>query len=198
MINKKYIRIIPLAFLSGVAFSFVSNGYAGNLSDRLELAEAKVNKIDCMSAERERKKYKEANEAVLREYFRRFGEIDIHGAAELWHEDIVLHLPTNPLSQKKIRGKDAVVEHYLKGFAAEAEGGGVEGSIKWLQHVQGQDAIVFEYHEKGTLKDGATFDLDALAFVRFKDGKMIYYEEWFDPMPFLKAIGSGLPAAESH
>ena len=198
MINKKSIRAISLAFLSGVAFSVVSHVYAGNLSDRLELAEAKVNKIDCMSAERERKEYKEANEAVLREYFRRFGEIDIHGAAELWHEDIVLHLPTNPLSQKKIRGKDAVVEHYLKGFAAEAEGGGVEGSIKWLQHVQGQDAIVFEYHEKGILKDGATFDLDALAFVRFKDGKMIYYEEWFDPMPFLKAIGSGLPAAESH
>ena len=198
MINKKYIGTVPLAFLSGIAFSFVSIVYAENLSDRLELAEAKVNKIDCMRDERERKEHKEANEAVLREYFRRFGEIDIHGAAELWHEDIILHLPTNPLSQNKIRGKDAVVEHYLKGFAAEAEGGGVEGWIKWLQHVQGQDAIVFEYHEKGTLKDGATFDLDALAFVRFKDGKMIYYEEWFDPMPFLKAIGSSPSAMESN
>ena len=80
----------------------------------------------------------------------------------------------------------------MKGFAAEAEGGGVEGSIKWLQHVQGQDAIVFEYHEKGTLKDGATFDLDALAFVRFKDGKMIYYEEWFDPYAIFESDRVGL------
>ena len=192
--RKKYLRNIPLAFgCIGVALSFVvvSVVYAGNQSDRLDRVEAKLDKMDCRSDERKRKESQEANEAVLREYFKRFGEVDILGAAELWHEDIVLHLPTNPLGQKKYIGKAAVVEHYLEGFAAEAEGGTVEGSIIWLRHVLGQDAILFEYNEKATLSSGASFELDAVAFVRFKDGKMSYYEEWFDPTPFLKALGVG-------
>lgn len=192
-------KTMPLAFLLGVTLFTVGASHvsAGNLSDRLDSAEAKIATMDCKTDEQTQQQRKQANEAILREYFRLFGEVDILGAAKLWHEDIVMHFPTNPLVPHKLVGKDAAVRHYIEGFAAEAEGGSVTGKIKWLKHIQGQDAILFEYNEKAELKDGNTFELDAVAFVRFRDGKMSYYEEWFDPMPFLTAIGMN-PLAENH
>ena len=194
MIKNIYIRIVPLVFLSIVAFSSVSNVYAGELSNRLELVEAKLAEMDCMSDRLERIERDETNEAVLREYFRRLGAIDIDGAAELFHEDMVLEMPTSPEiiaehSPRKVAGKDAVVKYYQEGLGTEAESAdSVSVILHSIRHLEEPDTIVFEYNEKGTLRDGKTFELDVLSIIRFKDGKIIHLVEYMDPLTMMEAF----------
>ena len=194
MIKNIYIRIMPLVFLSVAAFSSVSSIYAGELSDRLELVEAKLAEMDCMSDRLERIDRDETNEAVLREYFRRLAAIDIDGAAELFHEDMVLEMPTSPEiiaehSPRKVAGKDAVVKYYQEGLGTEAESAdSVSVILHSIRHLEEPDTIVFEYNEKGTLRDGKTFELNVLSIIRFEDGKIIHLVEYMDPLPMIEAF----------
>lgn len=194
MIKNIYIRIMPLVFLSVAAFSSVSSIYAGELSDRLELVEAKLAEMDCMSDRLERIDRDETNEAVLREYFRRLAAIDIDGAAELFHEDMVLEMPTSPEiiaehSPRKVAGKDAVVKYYQAGLGTEAESAdSVSVILHSIRHLEEPDTIVFEYNEKGTLRDGKTFELNVLSIIRFEDGKIIHLVEYMDPLPMIEAF----------
>ena len=194
MIKNIYIRTMPLVFLSVAAFSSVSSIYAGELSDRLELVEAKLAEMDCMSDRLERIDRDETNEAVLREYFRRLAAIDIDGAAELFHEDMVLEMPTSPEiiaehSPRKVAGKDAVVKYYQEGLGTEAESAdSVSVILHSIRHLEEPDTIVFEYNEKGTLRDGKTFELNVLSIIRFEDGKIIHLVEYMDPLPMIEAF----------
>ena len=189
-----YIRTMPLVFLSVAAFASVSSIYAGELSDRLELVEAKLAEMDCMSDRLERIDRDETNEAVLREYFRRLAAIDIDGAAELFHEDMVLEMPTSPEiiaehSPRKVTGKDAVVKYYQEGLGTEAESAdSVSVILHSIRHLEEPDTIVFEYNEKGTLRDGKTFELNVLSIIRFEDGKIIHLVEYMDPLPMIEAF----------
>ena len=194
MIKNTYLRPMSLFFLLVVAFSPVSNVYAGELSGRLDLVEAKMAEMDCMSDKLERIERDETNEAVLREYFRRLGAIDIDGAAELFHEDMVLEMPTSPEiiaehSPRKVVGKDAVVKYYQEGLGTEAESAdSVSVILHSIRHLEEPDAMVFEYNEKGTLRDGRTFVLDVLSIIRFEDGKIIHLVEYMDPLPMIEAF----------
>ena len=49
-----------------------------------------------------------------------------------------------------------------------------------IRHLEEPDAMVFEYNEKGTLRDGRTFVLDVLSIIRFEDGKIIHLVEYME------------------
>ena len=194
--EKEFIKSIPLVFLLNVALSSVgaSDSYAGNLSDRLDRVEAKLDNMECMSGKLERIERNKANEAVLRGYFDKLANIDIEGAAQFFHEDMVLEMPTSPSaiaehSPRRIVGRDAVVKYYQEGLAAEAAS--VSAIIHSIRHLDERDAMIFEYYEEGKFKDSdKTLELDVFSIIRFKDGKIIELIEYMDPLVMMELFSS--------
>lgn len=193
---KQIYKSMPLAFILGVAISIVgiSDVYAGKLSNRMDQLEAKLDNVDCITDKLSREESNKANEQVLRAYFGKLEKLDIDGAAQHFHKDMVLEMPTSPFaiaghSPRRLVGRDAIVNYYKEGLASEAAS--VSAIIHGIRHLDEPDAFIFEYHEVGQFKNSdKELVLDVFAIIRFKDGKIIELIEYMDPIVMIELFSS--------
>ncbi|MEU3794760.1 nuclear transport factor 2 family protein [Streptomyces fructofermentans] len=137
----------------------------------------------------------DAKAATARRFFDLLHGEDLGAWAALWHEHATVTVPYPPEGCPcLIEGRDEIVAAYRELLAVyekfDAEPTGVHHSV-------GSDAVCVEYRVRATLAGGAVHTGDSVAVLRFRDGLISAYHDYFDPRRFQDVTGA-LPGGRSR
>ncbi len=135
-----------------------------------------------------------AKAATARRFFALLHDKDIDAWGELWHESGVITMPYAPEGfPSLIEGKDKIVAAYRDLFPAYET---FDTELTGVLPAVGSDAVSVEYRVRAKLADGAEYSNDHVAVLRFEDGLISAYHDYFDPRRFQDVIDAlGDPAA---
>ncbi|TGA86774.1 nuclear transport factor 2 family protein [Streptomyces sp. MZ04] len=128
----------------------------------------------------------DARVGTAHQFFQLLHAKDIDAWGELWHEDATITVPYAPEgSASLIKGKAEIVAAYQDLFTAyetfDTELTGVHPAVN-------SDAICVEYKVHARLVDGAVHTSDNVAVLRFQDGLISSYHDYFDPRRFQDVV----------
>ncbi|MFE5030615.1 nuclear transport factor 2 family protein [Streptomyces sp. NPDC056683] len=113
---------------------------------------------------------------------------DMRAWADQCDENVVVEFPFAPEgSPTRLEGRAAVHE-YLKGYPDLID---VHRITSLTVHATDDpDTAVADWSVTGrVLANGNPYDMSYATFVTFKDGKIVRYREYWNPLAFLKALG---------
>lgn len=109
---------------------------------------------------------------------------------EMMAEDFVMEFPyARPGMKRRIEGRPAVVEYLM----TVAGGVSIEAIDNVVAHETGDpEVVIVEFEGRGrALKVGEPYDQRYISVIRTRDGKMVHYKDYWDPLQGLKAqLGS--------
>ena len=112
---------------------------------------------------------------------------DMKGWADLCDENVVVEFPFAPdVSSQKIVGRAAIYE-YLRNYPNTID----VKSIPTLKiHVTDDpDVAIAEWSASGTvIANGNPYEMSYATFVTFRDGLIVNYREYWNPMAFMAAL----------
>ena len=127
---------------------------------------------------------------LLRHSFDLFLAKDMKGWSDQCAEDVVAEFPFAPEgTPSRIEGKAALYE-YLRGYPDMID-------VKTLptMHIYSTNdpnIAIAEWSVSGTvLTNGNPYEMSYATFATFRDGQLVNYREYWNPMVFLKALGGG-------
>jgi len=128
---------------------------------------------------------------ATREFFRLLSAKDITAWSEMWHPEAVITIPYPADGfPTEIRGKDQIVSGFLVMFANFDT---FNAHLTSVYPAADSDAVCVEYHNVATLVDGTRYTNDNIAVLRFRDGLVAEYHDYFDPRRF-KVVVDALSA----
>ncbi|KQT53796.1 phenazine biosynthesis protein PhzA/PhzB [Aureimonas sp. Leaf454] len=131
---------------------------------------------------------------LLRRSFDRFLLKDMKGWTDLCAETVVAEFPFAPDGfPKRIEGRAALYE-YLRGYPDVID----VTSLPTLRIYATEDpaVAVADWSVSGrVIANGNAYEMSYATFATFRDGLMITYREFWDPMTFLAALSGGSFAA---
>ena len=115
---------------------------------------------------------------------------------ELLHDDIVLEFPyAKTLGMpERVAGKAVAVE-YLSGVMKHIPGLAFR-NVR-IEAMADPDSVLVQYDGGCTLPSGAVYDQRYITVQKFKDGRMILFREYWNPVAVTAAFGTDLEAAFS-
>jgi ketosteroid isomerase-like protein len=126
-------------------------------------------------------------EKLFRDYLA-LGTTDMEAFLGLMHDEIVIEFPygTSAGLKPRLAGRDEIRQG-LSGFLASVP------SLRFLDVVVHQtadpDQAFAIYRADATvLSTGKPYRQDYVAQLRRRDGKVVYFREWFDPVRLLTAF----------
>lgn len=125
------------------------------------------------------------NLRAVQDYFRLQSEKDLDGWIDLWAEDGVFVIAYPPAGfPARIEGRAAIGPLYRKLFEGYAE---VRFQDLDIRPLLDPDRFVATWITDLDLMAGGTYVNALLGLFTFRDGKLLRYDEYFDPRPFEKA-----------
>jgi ketosteroid isomerase-like protein len=113
---------------------------------------------------------------------------DIKGWAELCDEDIVVEFPFAPdVATRKMVGRAAIYE-YLKNYPSVID---IQSTptLK-INSTDDPNMAIAEWSVSGrVISNGNPYEMSYATFVTFKNGLMVTYREYWNPMAFMAAMG---------
>ena len=113
---------------------------------------------------------------------------DMRGWSLLCADDVVAEFPFAPTgSPRRLEGREALYE-YLRNYPSVID----VHSIPKLRTYPTDDpnVAIAEWSSSGTvLTNGNAYEMSYATFVTFKDGLIINYREYWDPLAFTQALG---------
>lgn len=127
---------------------------------------------------------------LLEKSFDRFKAKDMRGWTDLCAPDVVAEFPFAPAGlPNRIEGRDALYE-YLKGYPDVID----VQSMPTMRIFATDDpnVAVADWSVSGkVLTNGNPYEMSYATFATFRDGQLVKYREYWNPMAFLTAMGSG-------
>ncbi|MFF7476090.1 nuclear transport factor 2 family protein [Streptomyces sp. NPDC008092] len=113
---------------------------------------------------------------------------DMKAWADQCDENVVVEFPFAPEgSPARLEGRAAVYE-YLKGYPDLIDVHRITSAT--VHATDDPDTAVADWSVTGrVLANGNPYDMSYATFVTFKDGKIVKYREYWNPLAFLKALG---------
>lgn len=113
---------------------------------------------------------------------------DMKAWADLCAEDVVVEFPFAPEgSPARLEGRAAVYA-YLRGYPDLIDVQRIT-SLR-IHSTDDPDTAVADWSVTGrVLANGNPYDMSYATFVTFKDGRIVKYREYWNPLAFLKALG---------
>ncbi len=128
---------------------------------------------------------------LLRVAFDRFKAKDMRGWANLCAPDVVAEFPFAPEgSPSRIEGRDALYE-YLRGYPDVID----VATLPTLRIFATDDpnVAVAEWSVSGrVLTNGNPYEMTYATFATFRDGALVNYREYWNPMVFLEALAGDM------
>lgn len=119
---------------------------------------------------------------TARTFFDLLSKKDIDTWGELWHPDAVITVPYPADGfPTEIRGKDEIVAGF-HGLMGNFET--FTANLVDVYPAKDSDAVVVEYRNVATLRNGVEYTNDNIAVFRFADGLITEYHDYFDPRRF--------------
>ena len=134
-----------------------------------------------------------SNMKVAHQIMSRF---DMENWLPLLHDDLVLEFPYaySVKMPGRVIGKTAAVE-YLRGVMKNFTGLTFQDVV--VSPMADPSAVIVEYAGGCTLPTGAPYKQVYITLQKFKDGKMILFREFWNPMEVLESFGADLHKAFS-
>lgn len=127
---------------------------------------------------------------LLRKSFDRFTAKDMRGWVDLCAPDVVAEFPFAPAGlPSRIEGREALFE-YLKGYPDVID----VKSLPTMRIYATDDpnVAVADWSVSGrVLSNGNPYEMSYATFATFRDGALVNYREYWNPMAFLAALGGG-------
>jgi uncharacterized protein len=127
---------------------------------------------------------------LLQKSFERFKAKDMRGWADLCAPDVVAEFPFAPDGHaNRIEGREALFD-YLRGYPYAID----VQSMPTMRIYATDDAnvAVAEWSVSGrVLANGNPYEMRYATFVTFRDGAVVNYREYWNPLVFLAAIDGG-------
>lgn len=114
---------------------------------------------------------------------------DIPAWAELLAEDAVIEFPYAPSvgTPERLEGKAAIL-HYMKDVPTRMPG--LTFSNLRIHETLNPDVVLAEVHGEATIAaTGKHYAQDYVLWLEAKDGKLVRYREYWNPIPALAAFG---------
>lgn len=131
---------------------------------------------------------------VLRIYFETTSKLDIQGVLATFHDDIVVEAPFTPeilpLVPRRMDGKAAIAALYnaLPGLVAPLNMSDI--NIEPLQKL-GEYICTYKGNSR-MLATGLPYRNRYISRISMKDGKIIYFYEYYDAIELLVAVGGSV------
>ncbi|MGN6825855.1 nuclear transport factor 2 family protein [Paucibacter sp. M5-1] len=112
---------------------------------------------------------------------------DIKGWAELCDENVVVEFPFAPdPGSRKLIGRTAIYE-YLKNYPSVID---VQSApTMTIRGTDDPDLAIAEWSVSGrVISNGNPYEMSYATFVTFKDGLIVKYREYWNPMAFMAAM----------
>jgi ketosteroid isomerase-like protein len=112
---------------------------------------------------------------------------DIKGFAEFFNEHVVVEFPFAPdEASRKLLGRTALYE-YLKGYPSAIDL--QRTPTMKIRATDDPDLVIAEWSASGrVISNGNPYEMSYATFVTFKDGLIVSYREYWNPMAFLAAM----------
>jgi uncharacterized protein len=112
---------------------------------------------------------------------------DIKGWAQLCNENVVVEFPFAPdEASRKLLGRTALYE-YLKGYPSAIDL--QRTPTMKIRATDDPDLVIAEWSASGrVISNGNPYEMSYATFVTFKDGLIVSYREYWNPMAFLAAM----------
>ncbi len=112
---------------------------------------------------------------------------DIKGGADLCDHDVVVEFPFAPdVASRKIVGRAAIYE-YLKNYPSVID---VQRTPTFtVRGTDDADVAIAEWSVSGrVISNGNPYEMTYATFVTFKNGLIVHYREYWNPMSFMAAM----------
>jgi ketosteroid isomerase-like protein len=132
----------------------------------------------------------EANIAVAKAFFSSFEEGDLDRFAALWDGDGVLEFPYAPLElaptvNRELRGAKAIADWAR---SVRPLGSDVKFTVESIRPLLEEDVLLVEMSEESEFVRGTSLKSSLVAIVTLRDGKLLHWREFSDPLPSLAAF----------
>jgi hypothetical protein len=126
--------------------------------------------------------------AIIGKFFQALIENDMEAWHDLWADDAVNEFPFAPPGYpRKLEGKPAIRE-YMKDFPKNIN----VISVPWIQihETVNADVVVMESQIEGrAVATGNPYNLRYICVIEFKDGKIVRYVDYWNPLEAATALG---------
>lgn len=131
------------------------------------------------------------NKAVVENFFSRLEAMDIPGFIALWNEAGVQLMPFSPAGfPKELRGRAAIQKQY--GGLPENYTG-MRFTDRVYHETIDPEIFIVEYHGEINVKaTGKPYNNDYIGVFRVKDGKLVKFTEYFNPIILQESFGADL------
>ena len=112
---------------------------------------------------------------------------DIKGWAALCDEDVLVEFPFAPdVESRKLVGR-AAIYGYLKDYPSVID---IQSTPALQIHAtEDPDKVIVEWSASGrVISSGKPYEMSYATFVTFRDGLMVHYREYWNPMAFMAAM----------
>lgn len=116
---------------------------------------------------------------------------DIEGWSRLCDENIVVEFPFAPdAASRKLLGRAAIYE-YLKNYPSVID---IQRAPTLTVHATGDpDMAIAEWSVSGrVISNGHPYEMSYATFVTFRNGLIVNYREYWDPMAFTAAMSGAM------
>ncbi|MGN6827981.1 nuclear transport factor 2 family protein [Paucibacter sp. M5-1] len=112
---------------------------------------------------------------------------DIKGWAQLCNENVVVEFPFSPdEASRKLIGRAAIYE-YLKDYPSVIDL--QRAPTMTIRATDDPDMAIAEWSVSGrVISNGNPYEMSYATFVTFKDGLIVSYREYWNPMAFMAAM----------
>ena len=127
---------------------------------------------------------------LLRRSLDTFLAKDMKGWADLCDENVLVEFPFAPdAASQKIVGRAAIYE-YLRNYPNTID---VKTIPKLKIHVSDDPNVaIAEWSASGkVIANGNPYEMSYATFVTFRDGLIVNYREYWNPLAFMAALGDG-------
>ncbi|NKB16031.1 MAG: nuclear transport factor 2 family protein [Sphingomonadales bacterium] len=112
---------------------------------------------------------------------------DINGWAALCDENVIVEFPFAPdVASRKLLGRAAIYE-YLKDYPSVIDIKSTP-TLK-INATEDPNMVIVEWSASGqVISSGNPYEMSYATFVTFKDGLIVHYREYWNPMAFMAAM----------
>jgi ketosteroid isomerase-like protein len=130
------------------------------------------------------------NIAVVNAFFTSFADGDLDRFASLWDDEGVLEFPfappeLAPTVNRVLRGAQAIGDWAR---AVRPLGSEVAFTVESIRPLLEEDVLLVEVSEESTFVRGTSATAALIAIVTLRNGKLLHWREFSDPIPSLTAF----------
>lgn len=124
-------------------------------------------------------------ETLLREMLEALGNLDFAKVASLLHDEASFE---TPYGGQSVHGKGAVLDMLSTAMPSFVRQ--MNFTLHALYPGADPDLLIAEYESEATLIDGGRYANRYINVLRVKDGKVLLFREYFNPLAITQALGN--------